>query len=114
LLANANNLPFEEGTFDLITFMIILTNLDNQKQSSMLECTRVLKKGGKMILSTYSDTAFEERMKIYKIINVPIKKIENTKVIFDETVGANVSEQFSLEELKNLGNDAGLSLIEFQ
>lgn len=110
--ASADKLPFEDETFDTVTFLMILPNLENNKDSSIGESARVLKKGGKLILSTFAETAFDERMKIYKITNVPIKKIEGTKVIFDESLGANTSEQFSLDELRLLGEKSGLVIID--
>jgi len=111
-VASADNLPFENETFDTVTFLMILPNLENNKESSISESARVLKKGGKLILSTFSETAFNERMKIYKMLNAPIKKIEGTKVIFDESLGANTSEQFSLDELKSLGEKSSLRIVD--
>lgn len=110
--ASADKLPFEDETFDTVTFLMILPNLENNKDSSIGESARVLKKGGKLILSTFAETAFDERMKIYKMTNVPIKKIEETKVIFDESLGANTSEQFSMDELRSLGEKSGLVIID--
>ncbi len=111
-VASADKLPFEDETFDTVTFLMILPNLENNKDSSIGESARVLKKGGKLILSTFAETAFDERIKIYKMVNAPIKKIEGTKVIFDESLGANTSEQFSLDELRSLGEKSGLVVVE--
>lgn len=110
--AEAINLPFENETFDTAIMFHVFYNLDKQKIQALKESARVLKKEGILILSTFAETAFEERMKIYTQVNAPIKKIEGTKVIFDESLGANTSEQFSLEELIELGNTAGLKLID--
>ncbi|MFC1720943.1 class I SAM-dependent methyltransferase [Patescibacteria group bacterium] len=104
----AANLPFEDKMFDIVTFLMILPNLDKDKEKSMQEISRVLKDDGFVILSTFADTAFEDRMEMYKLVNAPIKKIEKTKVIFDESFGANVSEQFSLQEIEKLAKSAGL------
>src|SRR3989344_5818610 len=68
VVASADSLPFENETFDTVTFLMILPNLENNKESSISESARVLKKGGKLILSTFSETAFDERMKIYKML----------------------------------------------
>lgn len=110
--ADAEKLPFEDETFDTVTFLMILPNLENNKVEAIIESARVLKQGGKLILSTFSETAFEERMKIYKAVGAPIKNIVGTKVIFDESLGANTSEQFSLDELISFGKSAGLRLVE--
>ncbi len=111
LKAEAIFLPFEDKTFDTTIMFHVFYNLDTQKVPALKEVARVLKKDGFLILSTFSETAFEERMKIYKQVNAPIEKIEGTKVIFDKSLGANTSEQFSLQELIDLGNEAGLKLI---
>lgn len=110
----AVNLPFEDKIFDIVTFLMILPNLDKDKEKALQEASRVLKDDGFIILSTYADTAFEDRMKMYKLIDLPIKKIEETKVIFDEKLGANISEQFLLQEIKDLAKSAGLVISHYQ
>ena len=109
----AKSLPFKDKTFDIVTFLMILPNLDKNKEKSIEEASRVLKDDGSIILSTFADTAFEDRMEIYKLVNAPIKKIEGTKVIFDESLGANVSEQFSLQEIEDLAKSAGLTVSNY-
>jgi len=106
---SADKLPFKDETFDVVTFLMILPNLEDKKVSSVAETVRVLKKDGKMILSTFAETAFDERMKVYKRVNVPIKEIQGTTFIFD---GGIVSEQFSLDDLKELGTQAGLEMAD--
>lgn len=106
--AEASKLPFKNDFFDAVTFLMILPNLANEKQSALAEAVRVLKPNGILILSTFAETAFNERMKIYKQIKAPIKKIERTTVIFDNVV----SEQFSLDQLKALADEAGLIITE--
>jgi len=110
--AEAIDLPFEGKTFDVVTFLMILPNLDNGKEKAFQEISRVLKDDGFVILSTFAETAFEERMKIYKQVGVSIKQIDGTKVTFDESVGANTSEQFSLEDIENIAKIAGLKISE--
>lgn len=110
----AVNLPFEDKMFDIVTFLMILPNLDKDKEKALQEASRVLKDGGFIILSTFAETAFEDRMKMYKLVNAPIKKIEGTKVIFDESLGANTSEQFSLQEIESLAKSAGLIVSNYQ
>jgi len=112
--AEAEKLPFENETFDTVTFLMILPNLENNKEASMIESARVLKKDGELILSTFAETAFDERMKVYKAFNLPIVAVEGTKVIFDKSVGAHTSEQFSLEQLSELGKKAGLIIKKHQ
>ncbi len=72
-------------------FSDILENLEGNKSAALEEASRVLKKDGKIFLGSYSEDAFDERIKIYKRDKLPITKIEGTKVIFDKSVGANES-----------------------
>ncbi len=51
-------------------------------------------------------------MKVYEILGVKIKEISNGKVIFDESLGDNVSEQFSREQLENIFSQANLTSID--
>lgn len=110
----AKALPFEDGSFDVVTLLMILPNLNTDKEAAFKEAERVLKDDGFIIVSTFAETAFEERMEIYKQVNAPIKRIDGTTVIFDESLGANVSEQFSLEDIENLAKSAGLTLADHQ
>jgi ubiquinone/menaquinone biosynthesis C-methylase UbiE len=112
--ADVVQLPFRDETFDVVTCFMILPNLDKLKEVAMKEIGRVLKKNGTVILSTFSEDAFEERMKIYKQVNVPITAIEGTKIIFDKSLGANVSEQFSKEQIETLVKIAGLEIVDIQ
>lgn len=110
----AKNLPFEDKSFDVVTLLMILPNLNKDKEAAFKEAARVLRDNGFVIISTFAETAFDERMEIYKRLNAPIKKIEGTTVVFDESLGANVSEQFSLEEIENLAQSSGLTIAEHQ
>jgi ubiquinone/menaquinone biosynthesis C-methylase UbiE len=112
VLGEASSLPFGEGVFDVVSFLMILPNLDTQKARAMSEASRVLTKDGSIILSTFAETAFEERMEIYKKVKVPIERIEGTRFYFSKSLGANTSEQFSLTEIGQLAADAGLQLVE--
>lgn len=112
LLANALNIPFANKTFDFVTMSGTLTNFRQNKVAVLQEMARVLKNKGKIIVSIYSEDAFDARMKMYKRYKIPIKKIEGTTFIFDESLGANVSEQFSKEEIIILANKAGLKMTD--
>ena len=111
---SADTLPFQNGSFDVVTLLMVLPNLDITKTRTLRECARVLKKEGKILLSTFAETAFAERMKVYKMVNAPIKKIEGTTVIFDKSLGANISEQFSQEQLQQLADSSGLFISEIK
>ena len=93
---------------------MILPNLDKEKEKALQEASRVVKDDGFIILSVYAETAFEDRMKMYKLVDAPIKKIDGTKVILDESFGANISEQFSLQEIESLAKSAELTISDYQ
>lgn len=111
--ADATELPFEDRTFDAVTHLMALSNFGDQKTASLTEAARVLKDDGSIILSSFSDTAFDERMKMYAQVKAPIKRIEGTTVIFDDSIGANTSEQFSEEDIGTLAKEAGLKVVEY-
>jgi len=48
----AETLPFEEGTFDIVIFCEVIEHLTNDPMKALLNLKRVLKKDGLMILST--------------------------------------------------------------
>ncbi|MEK6932255.1 MAG: methyltransferase domain-containing protein [Nanoarchaeota archaeon] len=93
--AEAQKLSFEDKTFDFIIRMGALANFGKSKFKVLSEMKRVLKNNGKILISVFSEDAFLERMKMYKKINFPIKKIEGTTVFFDDRYGEGISEQFS-------------------
>ncbi|MES2213396.1 MAG: class I SAM-dependent methyltransferase [Patescibacteria group bacterium] len=107
--ASATELPFTDETFDAVTFLMILPNLEENKVPGIKESARVLKKDGKLILSTFAETAFDERMKVYKQVGVPINRIEGATFYFEGNI---TSEQSSLEQLTELGAQAGLELTD--
>ena len=99
-LANAKDLPFKDNTFDHVLCLTTFANFGDDKYKILEEMKRVVRKKGTIIISVCSEDALDERMKVYKSQEVPIKEIaKNGKIIFDESVGANVSEQFSKKEL---------------
>jgi ubiquinone/menaquinone biosynthesis C-methylase UbiE len=110
LKADATTLPFEDEKFDFVICMTTFANFADKKFIILDEIKRVLKNSGHIIISVFSEDAFDERMKVYKASGVNIKKIDGTTVIFDEALGDNVSEQFSKEELENIFSRANLTI----
>ncbi len=109
--ADATNLPFENETYDFVICMVTFVNFDDKKQVALSEMKRVLKKGGKIIISAFSEDALEERMKLYRASG-PIKSIENGKVTFGLEFKFNVSEQFSEAELRAIFSEAKLKVVD--
>lgn len=110
LLVDALKLPFDNQEFDVVIHMMTLVNFEINKVKVLQEMSRVLKDDGKIIISVYSELAFPARLEIYKKLDIPIEKIEGTKVTFDKSVGANESEQFTQKELELLAEQASLKI----
>jgi ubiquinone/menaquinone biosynthesis C-methylase UbiE len=114
LLAEAQNLPFKDNTFDFVICTATFNNFGENKLKVLAEMKRVMKKGGLLIVGVYSEDAFDERTMTYKKIKVPIKRISGTTVYFDESIGYNLSEQFSKEQLIAFLKNAGMNLVEMK
>ncbi|MEX0649400.1 MAG: class I SAM-dependent methyltransferase [Candidatus Andersenbacteria bacterium] len=114
LLADALELPFPDQTFDVVTHMMTLVNFKEDKVRALIEMARVLKDDGQIIVSVYSENALSSRLEMYKQINVPIERIDGTRIVFDKSVGANESEQFSKEQFELLATNASLEISDCQ
>ena len=112
--AEATVIPFEDKSFDFVICMTTFANFGNKKYKVLDEMKRVLKDQGIIIISVFSEEAFEERMKLYKKINFPIKRIIGTTVIYNGRWGDNTSEQFSENQLREIFNKADLKLIDIK
>ena len=108
LKAEATNLPFDDESFDFVICMTTFANFADKKFIILDEMKRTLKDSGHIIISVFSEDAFEERMKVYKTDGVKIKHIDGTTVVFDESFGDNISEQFNKEQLENIFSQANL------
>ncbi|MBU0958751.1 MAG: class I SAM-dependent methyltransferase [Nanoarchaeota archaeon] len=109
--AKAENLPFENKTFDFVICMTTFANFAQKKYKILKEMKRVLKDNGSIIISVFSEYALPERLKIYSELNAPIKEIkDNGTVIFDESLGDNISEQFTKEQLESIFKKAKLKI----
>ena len=116
LLENAKKLRFKDNSFDYVICMITFANFGQDKFKILKEMKRVVKKDGFILISVFSENAFEERMKAYKYYKAPIKEIKGTTIIFKDSLGDgdNISEQFSKEELKKIFEDVDLKIIEIK
>jgi cyclopropane fatty-acyl-phospholipid synthase-like methyltransferase len=62
--ADASSLPFADGTFDFITMVETFEHIYNEdRPRALAECRRVLKTGGRLVLSTPNHASVVERMK---------------------------------------------------
>ncbi|MGV8140983.1 MAG: class I SAM-dependent methyltransferase [Candidatus Woesearchaeota archaeon] len=112
--ADATDLPFKKESFDYVICMTTFANFADKKYLALEEMKRVLKNDGRIIISVFSEDAFDERIKVYKASGVKIKKITGTTVTFDEELKANVSEQFSRQELESILSKVNLKIEEIK
>jgi len=111
---DATNLSFPNETFDFVICMGTFVNFADKKYVALEEMKRVLKKSGRIIISVFSEDALDERITVYKTLGIKIKEIKGGKVTFDESVGDNISEQFSRQELKNIFSRTLLKIEDIQ
>jgi ubiquinone/menaquinone biosynthesis C-methylase UbiE len=114
LIADAHNLPFGNNTFDFVICSASFNNFGEGKLRILNEMKRVLKKGGILILSVYNEDAFDERVRAYTKIKIPIKNIIGTTVYFDKNTGYYISEQFSKEQLAAIFKAAGMKIVDIK
>lgn len=110
--ADATSLPFKDKEFDFVICMTTFANFGDKKFMVLEEIRRVLKDLGKVILSVFSEDALSERMKIYRASGLKIKGIKNGTVIFDtdDSLGDNISEQFTKEQLEDIFSRVNLKI----
>ncbi|MEM2089797.1 MAG: class I SAM-dependent methyltransferase [Candidatus Pacearchaeota archaeon] len=105
-LEDAKKMHFPNNMFDYTICMgNTFGNFGKDKVKILKEMQRVTKKGGKIIISVYSENALNIRIKEYKRIGIKIKKIQNGTVYSENGL---ILEQFNKEKLKRLFDLAGL------
>ncbi len=111
LKADAQQLPFGNQEFDFVICMTSFANFADDKAVILQEMKRVLKDSGKIVVSVFSQNALPERIKVYEALNVPISEIkEDGTVIFSESLGDNISEQFTRQQLVDIFSSANLTI----
>ncbi len=108
-LENAENMHFENNTFDYVICMgNTFGNFGKNKLKILKEMKRVAKRKGKIIIGVYSEKALPTRIDVYKKTKVKIKKMSKDGTV--TTTEGLISEQFSKEKLKNIFKKAGLNV----
>lgn len=114
-LADMEQLPFENDSFDVITCVLSLMHLPvESRQSVFIEAGRVLKPGGKMIVAV-KNSIFERLCRKDRFATIDITDIESNQLIFTNTkIGKELKApwySFSPQELDKLFVIAGLHLV---
>ncbi len=112
VLGSVTEIPYKDGIFDVVIFFMTLVNLDSEKDKAISEMKRVAKDEAKIIISVYSEKALEERMNMYEQVEVPIVSEINGKLTFG--IEGFVSEQFSIQDIKNLVEPLGLKIDTYE
>lgn len=106
-------LPFEKESFDVSVMFMVFYNLQKKKMMALREVYRVLKRKGILLIDTFSETALKERMKIYKRVNVLIDSVDTHGKVTMENGGI-VSEQFSLDEMRDMLAGSGFTIEKYE
>lgn len=114
IFADAESLPFEDNSFDFVISMGVFMNLGEKRITALKEMKRVTKENGRIILDSFSEKSLEERLKMYKYSNAPIKEITKNTVIFSEELGDNTSSQFNREELVDIFKEVDIKIEEIK
>jgi ubiquinone/menaquinone biosynthesis C-methylase UbiE len=113
-LEDAIKMHFEDNSLDVVFIGLTFSNFGESKNKILKEIKRILKDDGLFIFSTYNENAFDERMNLYKkYIPKQIKIIDENKGKVSLNNNA-ISEQFSKEEIENMLDKAGFSIIEMK
>ena len=98
-----SNLPFEDDSFEVITMLAVLEHLDRDKLALILsEINRVLKKDGRLILTTPSPKADGLLKMMAKLNLVSKEEMEEHKYAYDhdELKGHLIEAGFKEEHIK--------------
>jgi ubiquinone/menaquinone biosynthesis C-methylase UbiE/uncharacterized protein YbaR (Trm112 family) len=109
---NGQNLPFNAETFDLITCSEVIEHINNP-QRALNEMNRVLKKNGRLLLSTPSITAQNDWDIIFKPLSI-IKRLLTTKKPSVITPESAYDVPWIDEELKEAIKNAGFRILDFE
>jgi demethylmenaquinone methyltransferase/2-methoxy-6-polyprenyl-1,4-benzoquinol methylase len=110
--ANAEKLPFEEGTFDCVTIGFGLRNVTD-KDAALRSMTRMLKPGGRLLVLEFSKPTSAGLSKIYDQYSFKVLPLLGRIVAQDEASYRYLAESIRMhpdqQTLKGMMESAGLS-----
>lgn len=113
---DAANLYFPDNTFSVVICMTNTFGNMNADKQSVREMARVLRQGGNLLVSVYSDSVdtLETRSETYTApdVGLLITEVKDNRVI--HTREGLVSEQFAKDEFRKLFRGTGLTLTKFE
>jgi len=114
--ANAEALPFEENTFDLVTVAFGLRNVTN-KDRALESIFRVLKPGGRLLVLEFSKPQHDWLNKAYDFYSFNILPNVGQVVANDKESYLYLSESIRMhpdqETLKGMMEDAGFDQVQY-
>ncbi len=116
-IANAESLPFEDNSFDLVTMAFGLRNVTN-KDNALAEIYRVLKPGGKCLVLEFSKPQDLLLNKAYDFYSFNILPTMGKIVAKDEESYRYLAESIRMhpdqETLKSMFENAGFKVTKYQ
>jgi demethylmenaquinone methyltransferase/2-methoxy-6-polyprenyl-1,4-benzoquinol methylase len=117
VIANAECLPFEDNTFDLITIAFGLRNVTD-KQAALASMYRCLKPGGKLMVLEFSKVENDKLAKAYDFYSFNILPKLGQLVAGDEESYRYLAESIRMhpdqETLKGMMETAGFKPVHYQ
>lgn len=114
--ADAEKLPFEDNTFDLITIAFGLRNVTD-KDAALRSMLRVLKPGGRLLVLEFSKPEAEMLSKAYDLYSFHIMPRMGELIAKDKDSYQYLAESIRMhpdqETLKGMMTDAGFENVEY-
>lgn len=110
------NLPFKDGLFDsaVMMFNTIGGFDDIEKFHILKEIKRVLKDGGKLILSAYAENAHPYQKKYYKNFGYDSCSRDGITYAYSKEKGSFKSETFTKKKIERILEEVGFEVIELK
>lgn len=116
-IANAELLPFDNNSFDLVTMAFGLRNVTNKEQA-LTEIYRVLKPGGKCLVLEFSKPTDQLLDKVYDFYSFNLLPKMGKLIAKDEESYRYLAESIRMhpnqETLKTMFETAGFSVVKYQ
>lgn len=114
--ANAENLPFPDNTFDIITIAFGLRNVTN-KDAALASMQRVLKPGGKLLVLEFSKPKHAIMNKAYDLYSFKMLPMIGKMIAHDADSYEYLAESIRMhpdqETLKGMMETAGLEQVDY-
>lgn len=106
-----DRLPFDDNTFDVILFTEVIEHLVYNPQKALKEIYRVLKPDGLVILTTPNAISLNKIIILLERKNI---KWGGYKEFYKGSLYRRHNYEYTLEELKDLFNEAGFKIVKSQ